>query len=198
MGKYDEWIERYESTSLDDIPWELGRAKDVVVELCENRLVPTGATVLDLCCGAGSNTVYIAEHGYRTLGLDIAPAALSYATMKAKEAGVDIGFMIAEAAAIPLLDATIDLVLDIGCFHSLLTEDREPLIKDVVRILKPGGLYHLTVFSKASEHQWNRFDEDDIRAFFVPHLNIEEITHYDGKNRFGESRWFYTVIMRKA
>lgn len=65
MGsEYEEWDEIYRKYPLEALPWELGRPRKILVDLVESRRIKRGKT-LDLCCGAGSNTVYLAQKGFK-------------------------------------------------------------------------------------------------------------------------------------
>jgi 2-polyprenyl-3-methyl-5-hydroxy-6-metoxy-1,4-benzoquinol methylase len=49
---------------------------------------------LDLCCGAGTNKVYLAEKGFEVTATDISQRVMEYAKEKARIANVKINFMI--------------------------------------------------------------------------------------------------------
>jgi len=75
------------------LPWELGKPRRVLVELVDSgRVEPSKA--LDLCCGAGTNPVYLAKKGFNVTALDISDKAVEYAKEKAHKAEVDINFLV--------------------------------------------------------------------------------------------------------
>lgn len=82
----------YHRYTPESLPWELGKPRRILVELVESgRVVPGKA--LDLCCGVGSNTVYMAKRGFDVTALDISDKAVEYAKEKTLEAGVHINFL---------------------------------------------------------------------------------------------------------
>jgi len=50
---YEKWDRIYRKFSLEALPWELGRPREVLVDLVEKGLIPKGKA-LDICCGAGN------------------------------------------------------------------------------------------------------------------------------------------------
>src|SRR3972149_11348435 len=79
-----EWDEIYHKYPLDELGWELGKPRPILVEFVEKGFVKKGKA-LDLCCGAGTNTVYLAEKGFEVTGMDISPTAIEYAKKKAEK-----------------------------------------------------------------------------------------------------------------
>lgn len=196
MGKYDGWKDVYRDYPAGDMPWELGRPRDVLIELVDRELVGVNR-VLDLCCGAGSNTVYLAEKGFSVVAMDISPDAVAFAQDKADKAGVKVSFTVGNFLDLPFRDGSFDLVFDFGCFHHVLPEDRKSFVRGIRRVLKDGGLYQLTCFSNKNGPSWNHFTEDDIRKIFSGDFAITDIKHYGSLENDGVVRYFYTFLMEK-
>jgi len=108
---------------LEELPWELGRPRKVLVELFESNKVRKSKT-LNICCGAGTNTVYIASKGFEVTGIDRAPKAIEIAKEKARNAGVKIRFIVGNAVHLPFDDEEFEFIFDTSCFHHILPEDR--------------------------------------------------------------------------
>ena len=102
----------------------------------------TPETVLDLGCGTGRGTVALAARWprARVIALDAAPCMLSEARRLATDARIE--WLHAEAEAIPLPDASVDLV-----FSNLMLpwcEDIDAVFAEAARILKPRSLFTFT------------------------------------------------------
>ena len=82
----------YERLSLDEIPWNLERPPELLVELVASGQVLPGEAV-DLGCGAGNYTVWLAANGFRVTGLDISPEAIALAQKLAEKKGVSCRFI---------------------------------------------------------------------------------------------------------
>lgn len=103
--------------------------------------VQPGQTILDLGCGAGLDLYLYAQKVGPTgmlYGLDLSSAMLNKARHNLAEAGVaNIEWLHAPANAIPLPDNSVDLVTANGIYN--LSPDKEAVMREVSRVLKPGG-----------------------------------------------------------
>lgn len=194
MG-YEEWDEAY-AHPLTELPWELGRPRPQLVKLVESGKVKPGKA-LDICCGVGTNTVYLASKGFEVSGIDISRRAIAIAKKKAELAGVKIRFRVGNSVRLPYDDEEFDFVFDMGCFHHIHPEDRRSYIAGVHGVLKEGGKYNMTCFSWRNGPAWNHFAEEQLREIFSPFFNILEVEHFSSVEGDGVTRYFYSVLMEK-
>jgi demethylmenaquinone methyltransferase/2-methoxy-6-polyprenyl-1,4-benzoquinol methylase len=108
------------------------------------------ATVLDLCCGTGYMTFALKKQalnsGARILGADFAHPMLQRATRNPSGAG--ISWVEADALRLPFADAQFDLVTAAFGFRNLA--DYDAGLRELVRILRPGGQCGILDFSEPS------------------------------------------------
>ena len=96
--------------------------------------------VLELGCGTGSTALAHAPYVKHILATDLATRMIEIGRDKAKAAGIDnVTFEAVSADGLDLPDNSIDAVLGHNLLH--LVEDKERVIADVHRMLKPGGLF---------------------------------------------------------
>jgi SAM-dependent methyltransferase len=97
-----------------------------------------GQDVLDFGCGDGCNTALLAARGCRISALDLSPDLLQQAARRAVEDGVRnrVRFVCGSAHAIPLPDASVDLVVGNVMLHHL---DLAAASREVLRVLRAGG-----------------------------------------------------------
>ncbi|RIL07797.1 MAG: class I SAM-dependent methyltransferase [Proteobacteria bacterium] len=109
-----------------------------------------GHAVLDVGAGTGTLAVRIArEHpGVDVTALDPDPKALAIARRKAERAGVAVRFERGYGDALPFADARFDRVLSSLMFHHLDGETKRGMLRDVRRVLRPGGGLHLADFAR--------------------------------------------------
>lgn len=138
------WRSTYEATPYDQLPWFEPGPSPQVRRAVEERFLPADGNVLDLGCGAGSNVLFLAEHGYRAHGVDLSPGAVAAARARATEAHLTADFQEGDALALEIPDGSLDGLVDNGCFHTLPLSRREDYAKEVHRVLRPGGSFVLS------------------------------------------------------
>jgi arsenite methyltransferase len=103
--------------------------------------IDPGATVLDVGCGAGIDTVLAAQRvgpAGRVLALDFLPEMLDRTAQAAREAGLaNIETLEAEMEAIPLPDESVDVVVSNGVIN--LSARKARALAEFARVLRPGG-----------------------------------------------------------
>jgi SAM-dependent methyltransferase len=165
-------------------------------------LVETGSITvghaLDLCCGAGTNTVYLAQRGFDVVGIDISATALKIAQSQAAQARVVIGFFRESFVDLSFADGVFDFVFDMGCFHHVKVEDRNRFILGIHRVLKPRGQYMLTCFSDRNGPSWNHFSRQQIIDLFSGFFKLESLQHAPSLEGDGVIRFFYTAVMSRT
>lgn len=132
---------------LGKSPWDTGITPPELVEVVEGCQVPPGRA-LDVGCGTGTNAIYLSQHGYQTQGVDVAWFAILMARRKARRAGVSASFLAGSVLDTgtpggPAIVAPVDLVLDIGCLHSLPIAHHWPYGTMLQRVLCPEGFFLL-------------------------------------------------------
>jgi len=98
--------------------------------------------ILDLCCGQGRHTIELASRGFKNVqGMDRSHYLISRAKTVSKAKNLTIKFKEGDARKIPYSDDTFDVLMllgnSFGYFETL--NDDVMVLKEVVRVLKPGG-----------------------------------------------------------
>jgi cyclopropane fatty-acyl-phospholipid synthase-like methyltransferase len=105
---------------------------------------------LDLGCGRGTNAITLAQNGWQVTGVDFVNSAIRKARQEANLAGVQVEFITRDVTRLDLLNHTYDLILDIGCLHSLPPESKPIYLRNVQRLLATQGTYLLYAFMNSS------------------------------------------------
>lgn len=99
--------------------------------------ITKGAEVLDIGCGTGVVALTAARLGARVTGVDLTPELIERAKENAALMKVEATFQQGDAEAIPLPDAKFDFV--VSQFGHMFAPQPEVAIKEMLRVLKPGG-----------------------------------------------------------
>lgn len=126
-------------------PWDTNITPPEVVELIEREKFPSGRA-LDLGCGTGTNSIYLARHGFEVIGVDFVGRALEMARSKAQVQNVRVEFRAADVLAPGEFGKAFDLILDIGCFHSIDPSGRVRYADNARQWTHPGSLLMLYAF----------------------------------------------------
>ena len=128
-------------------------------ELVRQGALRPSQRVLEIGCGTGSLLLEIkrSHPEVDAVGLDPDPKALERARRKANRVGLSIQLDRGLADALPYPDASFDRVFSSFMFHHLPAENREPSLREVRRVLKPGGSLHLLDFAGAGTNGHGSF-----------------------------------------
>jgi len=113
-----------------------------------------GSYFLDLGCGNGRNSIHLAKEGMRVVGCDFSGALLEIAKNKLEWNQVQnkTEIFLGDVSSLPIKNDTFDAVLYIATVHHLpLKEERLASIKEVNRILKPGGRALISAWAQEQE-----------------------------------------------
>jgi tocopherol O-methyltransferase len=111
---------------------------DLIAELLQWGQVQEANQILDVGCGIGGSTLYLAEKFQATAtGITLSPVQANRATERAQEAGLTAQFKVADALQMPFEDASFDLVWMLESGEHM--PDKVRFLQECYRVLKPGG-----------------------------------------------------------
>ncbi|MDQ6849380.1 MAG: methyltransferase domain-containing protein [Actinomycetota bacterium] len=138
-GYYD--IVQLAELPVGAIAWSLGVGNPLA-----HAVLPPGAVVLDVGCGAGIDTLLAARQvgpAGRVIGLDLLPEMCERGRGHAREAGItNVEFVEGEMEAVPLPDGSVDAVISNGVIN--LSGRKMRALFECARVLRPGGQLCLT------------------------------------------------------
>lgn len=148
----DLWDREYEDAAT--IPSSLRAAPaHALVELMRTCEFPA-ERALDLGCGNGRNSLFLASLGMQVVALDFCPKAVALTRRRVEDAGLSGSVEVVNQDlldGIPGADETYDLVLDAySLFHFTRDEDQRRVMHEVARVLKPGGRF-ITIQADSSD-----------------------------------------------
>jgi SAM-dependent methyltransferase len=167
---------------LHFIQWATVEAMIETVGLREN------ATILDVGCGSGWTSLFLAEAGYKVTGYDLVPANIELSRMRAKRWTSSARFEVADMEQLPPGDPA-DAALLLDALHH--TAEQRATLQAIGRRLRPGGWLLL------GEPTWlHRFSPEARavereRGWLERGLSFRELRHDLRDAGFGEVRRFF-------
>ncbi|MFB6107687.1 MAG: class I SAM-dependent methyltransferase [Haloplanus sp.] len=147
--------------------WDIGRPQRAFVRLAETGLVR--GPVLDVGCGTGELSLYLARRGLDVLGIDISPLAVEQAREKARQRGVDARFLVWDALDLPRLAAaglSVRTVVDSAMMHLFGDRERDQFVAGLGRVVRSGGLYCVLGDARADDRVGYGITPAEIEARF--------------------------------
>jgi SAM-dependent methyltransferase len=170
-------------------PWDghpLPRALTALVE--GDAAIPAGSA-LDLGCGTGDSSIYLAKHDWSVTGVDYVAKAIDKARAKAAAAKVSVSFQQADVTRLSEegLGSGFDLILDSGCLHGMSAEDREAYVREVTTVAAPGARLLIVAFVPGSSFGVPGIDPDEVKRRFADGWTLlswgdEPTMDHNGKN----------------
>ncbi len=187
----------YQKTPLNEIPWNIETPPDILVGLVESGKVKPCKTI-DLGCGTGYYSIYLASVGFDVTGIDVSPTAIKIAQENAKKKGIKCNFFVADVLGnLNEVKGTFDFAYDWELLHHIFPEQRRIYVKNVHKILSPRGKYLSVCFSEkdpefggSGKYRKTRLgtilyfsSEDELRELFEQYFKIKELKTIEIKGK---------------
>jgi SAM-dependent methyltransferase len=133
-------------------PWDEHPMATSLQELVEGDDALPAGSALDIGCGTGDSSIYLAQHGWRVTGADFVPKALDKARTKAAAKQVAVDFVHADATRLSSEGVGTDftLIVDNGCLHGMSDEDRDAYVREVAKVAAPDARLLIVAFPPGS------------------------------------------------
>lgn len=158
-------------------PWSIGEPQPEIAALIEAGKFH--GDVLDAGCGEAAVSLYLAERGFTTVGLDQSPTAIKLAREKAARRGLtNATFDVADISAFTGYDGRFGTIVDSTLFHSMPVELRDGYQQSIVRAAAPGASYFVLVFDRAgmpADSPVNAVTKEELRDAVSKYWVVDEI-----------------------
>jgi len=198
MTVEERYRERYKS---GDSPWDVGQPDFNLIEVVTKKPI-LSCKVLDIGCGTGDNSIWLARNCFQVVGIDTSELALERAKERASKANVECNFRPVDFLKDKIEAAPFGFVFDRGCFHSFSSEsDRRSFAQHVATHLEEGGLW-LTIVGNADEHRQGpgppQRTAADIVLAVEPYFEVLSLTssHF-GSNRRNPPRAWRCLMQKR-
>jgi 2-polyprenyl-3-methyl-5-hydroxy-6-metoxy-1,4-benzoquinol methylase len=187
--KRDDFDKIYRTMPLLSIPWNCEVLPEPITRLLEEEKIHA-CRMIDLGCGAGNYAICLAAMGFDVIGVDSSKTAIALARNQAMQRGAMCRFIVADLLGdVHEVPGTFEFAYDWELLHHIFPEDRDTYIKNVHRLVRPGGLYFSACFAE-SDPQFGGAgkyretplgttlyfsSEEEIRNLLSPHFTILEL-----------------------
>ena len=138
-ARYDTGAEEYDAQRYHSAEGRL--FNEMEISLLQSWLpLGSGAKVLDMPAGTGRLSHPLAETGATVVGVDVSANMLAMAARKTSDSGARrASFALGSGGQLPFADNTFDAVVSFKFFHLIQNEDKPQFVREMHRVLKPGG-----------------------------------------------------------
>lgn len=138
MTDQDRWQKRYET---GDTPWDTGRPDFNLTGIVERHPIAP-ARALEIGCGTGIHSQWLAQRGFTVTGIDISELAVERARELNAQGNAQCRFLTGNFLTDEVPNAPYGFAFDRGCFHSFDSSREQRLfVRRVAHHLGPSGLW---------------------------------------------------------
>jgi SAM-dependent methyltransferase len=153
-------------------PWDghpIATSLRSLVEGSDGSPALTPGAALDVGCGTGDTSIYLAQHGWRVTGVDFVPKAVGKARAKGGAAGVTVDFRQGDATRLTGegVGSGFGLIVDQGCFHGMSDSDRDKYVAEVTAVAAPDARLLLVEFTPGGSIGVPGVDQAEIERRFA-------------------------------
>jgi SAM-dependent methyltransferase len=174
-------------------PWDGHPLAKSLHDLVEGNGWPAlpPATALDIGCGTGDASIYLAQHGWQVTGVDFVPRALAKARAKAQARQASVNFV--EADVTRLSSAGVGtgfaLIVDNGCLHNLIDNDRDAYVREVTAAAAPDARLLIGALDPGEQFGVQGITQPEIERRFTPAWTLLSAGDAPEFERFGKGHY---------
>lgn len=179
--KKDLYETRYSRT------WEIDEPADHVVDFARTLKNKAGL-ILDVGCGAGRNSFFLAKEGFHLIGLDISLSASRLASERNQREKTQCMFVMGTFLHLPFSEERLDAAFSSYAIENVSLEQIKKALSEMKRVVKKGGVMHITLHSpkhwrfgqgkKIANHEFVTFQ-------MIKNKQVEIIAHFFEKEEAG-------------
>lgn len=158
-------------------PWDghplAQSVRDLVEGTGDAAALPAGSA-LELGCGTGDCSIYLAQHGWKVTAVDFVAKPLERARAKAGKAGAAVDFVQADVTRLGQtgLGANFELIVDNGCLHNMSDADRDAYVREISAVAAPDARLLIVAFVPGGRVGVRGVDHAEMEQRFTPNWTL--------------------------
>ncbi len=144
---------------------------------------------LELGCGLGKFSIFMAENGVKATGVDFSSVAIEKAKNNAEGKKGKVDFMVGDVTNLAHITDQFDVAFDVGCFHCLNEKGQAKYVEEVYRLLKPGG--KLLLWALDNSPGDIKLNSDQISKIFGSRFELTQSKFSGRRVIFVSSHWYW-------
>ena len=182
-------------------PWDGHQLATTLRDLVEGPSAMPAGVALDIGCGTGDTSIYLAQQGWKVTGIDFVQKAVDKARAKAQSAGVDVDFRHGDATRLTEegVEAGFTLIVDNGCIHGMSDDDRASYVREVTAVAAPHARLLLVEFTPGGSFAVPGIGQDEIERRFASDWTLLSTgDEPNAANRYGKALRHYLLERKKG
>jgi SAM-dependent methyltransferase len=163
-------------------PWDghpLAQRLRDLIEGSSDTSPLTAGSALEVGCGTGDCSIYLAQHGWKVTGVDFVAKALDKARAKAVAADVSVNFVQADVTHLSQagIGADFQLIVDNGCLHNMSDGDRDAYVREVSAVAGPDARLLIVAFVPGGRFGVRGIESAEMEQRFAPAWTLLSAGH---------------------
>lgn len=122
--------------------WEKPIPTEALVSFLAGQKVRNGARAVDLGCGEGRDSIFLAKKGFKVLGIDASRSGMRRTKERLEKEKATAELLMADVTNLPVKNQTFDLAVNVGCLHMITVQAvRDRHLRESYRVLQKHGTY---------------------------------------------------------
>jgi SAM-dependent methyltransferase len=150
-------------------PWDGHKLARLLTKLVEGADALPCGSALDVGCGTGDSSIYLAKHGWNVTAVDFVKLAIERARAKTAAAGVTVRYIRGDVTQLGSLGvgSGFQLAVDNGCLHGLDDPQRDAYVRELTAAVAPSGRLILSAFGERKRRGPRGMDQPEIEHRFA-------------------------------
>jgi ubiquinone/menaquinone biosynthesis C-methylase UbiE len=146
-------------------------------------------TSLELGCGLGIFSSFMASQGIKATGIDFSSVAIEKARKRVANNTDKPEYIVSDVTNLKEIEKQFDVSFDVGCFHCLNEESQQKYVSEIHRLLKPGAI-HL-IWALDSSPSGIKLSPKYIELTFGEHFKLDQSKF--SRRRIASSHWYWLI-----